>query len=227
MATLDDAIEYIRMGNRDEGREVLEEILEEDEENDEGWLWMSAVVDDEEERKICLENVIAINPDNAVAQRALEAIDDGSFDLNDMLSDALDARDSFVEQEEDDEFEDDDELEMPSTMQEKSGPNMRLIILAILGLLIVCGLGSTAGYNIFIAGNGDDKQPTETQPAQTDDSSEADENETEEATSTPGPTSTPTVAPTPTDTPFALPTAPPTEAPSPTATQVVPPTPNN
>lgn len=240
MALLDDAIEYIRLGNRDEGREILEELLEEDENSDEGWLWMSAVVEDDEERQICLENVIQLNPDNGVAQNALEAIEAGTFNLNDMLAEALEAHESFDDDEDeegdedDDDYElddEDDDLEMPSTMQEKSGGlNMRLILLGIMGFLLVCGLGGVAAYNMM-SGNlnpdngGEERQ--EEQPAQNEEQpaedSEAPAPAESEATATPIPT--PTETPTPTNTPFQLPTAPPTEAPSPTPTQVVPPTP--
>lgn len=222
MSKLDDAIEYIRLGNREEGREILEELLEEDEENDEGWLWMSAVVDDEEERQICLENVVQLNPNNMVAKRALQAIEAGTFDLSEMMSEALESRESYLEEEDEDEieFDDDDELEMPSTMQERSGPNMRLILLGVFVLLIVCGLGGAAAYNLLLVGDGEDGPAT--QPVATQDGpAEVDE------TATPAPTDTPTVTPTATNTPFELPTAVPTQAPTPTQTQVVPPTPGN
>ncbi|MDM8529916.1 hypothetical protein QUF63_02000 [Anaerolineales bacterium HSG25] len=237
MADLADAIEYIRLGNREEGREILEEVLEEDENNDAGWLWMSAVVEDDEERQICLENVVAINPDNDVAQRALQAMEDGSFSLNDMLSDALETYEGLPDDDdnEDDEF-DDDELELPSTMKKKKsgGLNPRLIIGIIFGLLIVCGLGGTAIYNLVLSddGGGDTPAPT-TQPAEEgtpapDDATEdpTSEQPVEEATATPAPTSTDTPIPTPSNVPFELPTAIPTDAPTPIATQVVPPTPS-
>ncbi|MDM8527922.1 hypothetical protein QUF58_06855 [Anaerolineales bacterium HSG24] len=232
MADLADAIEYIRLGNREEGREVLEEVLEEDENNDEGWLWMSAVVEDDEERQICLENVVAINSDNEVAQRALQAMEDGSFSLNDMLSDALETYEGLPDDEDDDYELDDDELEMPSTMKKKSGGgiNPRLIIGAIFGLLIVCGLGSMAVYNLILSDGGGDEPDPAVQPTVEDSAPATDvpasEQPTEEPTATPAPTDTPTVVPTPSNVPFELPTAVPTDAPSPTATQVVPPTPS-
>ena len=89
MPTLDEAIEYIRMGNREEGRQILEEILESDEGNEEVWLWLSSVVDSDEDREICLENVLALNPDNIVAQKGLEALQSGTFNVSDLLSDVL------------------------------------------------------------------------------------------------------------------------------------------
>jgi tetratricopeptide (TPR) repeat protein len=222
MAELADAIEYIRLGNRDEGREILEELLEEDESNDMGWLWMSAVIEDDEERKICLENVVAINPDNAVAQRALKAIEDGSFDLNNMMSDALEDYEALAEDDDEDyDIDEDEDLEMPSTMKKKSGVNVRLIVLGVFIFVIVCGLGSAAVYNMFLAGPVDSTEPSG-QPTAAQEN--APTNEGEAPTSTPAPTDTPTITPTPTNTPFQLPTQIPTEAPTPIPTQVVPPT---
>ena len=78
MPTLDDAITVIRTGNTERGREILEEILETDESNEEVWLWLSSVVDSDEDREICLENVLAINPANIVAQRGSGRIRRGS-----------------------------------------------------------------------------------------------------------------------------------------------------
>ncbi|MFN8455585.1 MAG: hypothetical protein U0401_13115 [Anaerolineae bacterium] len=127
MATLDDAIEAIRMGDREEGRQILEGLLESDEGNEQIWLWLSTVVDGDEDREVCLENVLAINSANGIAQRGLDALRAGRFNPRDLMSEAL----GGVEEEEPatgptfiDEFRratgdddgDDDELVMPSTM---------------------------------------------------------------------------------------------------------------
>ncbi len=86
MPTLDEAVEYIRMGDKETGRQMLEEILETDENNEEIWLWLSSVVETDEDREICLENVLALDPDNIVAQKGLEALQSGTFNVNDLLS---------------------------------------------------------------------------------------------------------------------------------------------
>ena len=67
MPMLDDAIQAIRMGDKDEGRRLLEEILESDESNEDVWLWLTTVVDTDEDREVCLENVLALNANNAQA----------------------------------------------------------------------------------------------------------------------------------------------------------------
>ena len=58
MSTLDEAIQVIRAGNREEGRRLLEEILESNENDEQVWLWLTSVVDDDEDREVCLENVL-------------------------------------------------------------------------------------------------------------------------------------------------------------------------
>ena len=69
MSMLDDAIQAIRTGNPEEGRRLLEEILEVEENNEQVWLWLTAVVDNDEDREVCLENVLALDPNNVIAQK--------------------------------------------------------------------------------------------------------------------------------------------------------------
>jgi hypothetical protein len=66
-----EAAEYIKAGNKAEGRKILIEVLTEDEKNEAAWLWMSATVDTSDLRRECLEEVLKINPDNKSAQKAL------------------------------------------------------------------------------------------------------------------------------------------------------------
>jgi hypothetical protein len=237
MSTIDEAIQYIRMGNKEEGRQILEELLETDENNAEIWLWLSAVVESDEDREICLENVVALEPDNAVARKGLEALQSGTFNVNDLLSDALE--DIEEEEEEDpttflDDFmvseDDDDDLDFDDfgdgSGTKKRGLNVRILVLAVLGLILVVVLGAVGfvGYSRL----GSDSAPVSQEtPA---DGQQPGEN-IDEATATPTPPiDTPTPGPTETvtNTPkpaLGLPTAVPTGLPTPTATRVVSPTP--
>ena len=72
--TLDQAIVAAKAGRRGEARRLLEAVLAVDERNEQAWLWLSGVVDDDEERIICLENVLTINPHNEAARRGLAAL---------------------------------------------------------------------------------------------------------------------------------------------------------
>ena len=228
MSTLEEAVQAIRMGNREEGRRMLEEILEVDESNEEVWLWLSSVVDTDEDREICLENVLALNPDNIVAKKGLEALQSGTFNVKDLMAQAIDQDEeedvrsgaTFLE-----EFRAaslDDELVMPSTMggqktkPKRGGLNIRLILLILFAFVIIVALGGVAISNLM--SGGDEGQPGQEAPA-------GGEGAPVEPTATETPTPLPTDTPTPTHTPFELPTPAPTELPTPTATPVVAPTP--
>ncbi len=60
-----------KAGEREKARELLLQVVAHDEQNELAWLWLSGVVEADEDRRICLENVLAINPDNRVAQKGL------------------------------------------------------------------------------------------------------------------------------------------------------------
>jgi Tol biopolymer transport system component len=49
-------------------------VLERDDSNEQAWLWFASVVDTVRERRICLENVLEINPNNQRARQALEKL---------------------------------------------------------------------------------------------------------------------------------------------------------
>lgn len=231
MPTLEDAINAIRAGNREEGRQILEEVLETDESNEDVWLWLSSVVETDEDREICLENVLALNPDNVVAQKGLEALRSGTFNVHDIVREAAgeeEEGEALPESTFLDEFtlagEAEEDLEFPSTMKPRKkaakvgGLNVRMIVLLLVALCVVLALGGVAAYNLFSGGDGGpevEEQPAQQAPVEV---------EQPEATPTETPTSIPTSTPTVTNTPFRLPTSKPTELPTPTATPVVSPT---
>jgi hypothetical protein len=78
MDTLNAGIAAAREGRREEARELLQQALQADPRSEQGWLWMSAVVETDDERRICLERVLTINPKNQTAQAGLEKL--GSAD---------------------------------------------------------------------------------------------------------------------------------------------------
>ena len=78
MDTLEAGITAAREGHREEARELLRQALQADPRSEQGWLWMSAAVETGEERRICLERVLTINPKNQTAQAGLEKL--GSAD---------------------------------------------------------------------------------------------------------------------------------------------------
>jgi hypothetical protein len=78
MDTLQAGITAAREGRREEARDLLQQALQADPRSEQGWLWMSAVVETDDERRICLERVLTINPKNQTAQAGLEKL--GSAD---------------------------------------------------------------------------------------------------------------------------------------------------
>ena len=60
-----------KAGNDEQARELLLKVVDVDEYNEQAWVWLSGVVGSDEDREICLENVLAINPDNHLAQAGL------------------------------------------------------------------------------------------------------------------------------------------------------------
>ena len=45
-----------------EARSILKQVVKLDPRNEMAWLWLSGVVETDEQRIVCLENVLAINP---------------------------------------------------------------------------------------------------------------------------------------------------------------------
>ena len=81
MSTSNDIAELLRKGieaardnKRNEAREFFEQVVELDEKNEKGWFWLASVVDSDDERRICLSNVLHINPSNERAKRAMDAL---------------------------------------------------------------------------------------------------------------------------------------------------------
>ena len=64
-----------RAQQKKQARDLLERVIEADPYNEQAWLWLSGVVDTHEERRICLDNVLAINPQNEMAQAGLRKLD--------------------------------------------------------------------------------------------------------------------------------------------------------
>jgi hypothetical protein len=77
MNTLQAGIAAAREDRRAEARALLQQALQVNPRSEQGWLWMSAVVESEAERRICLERVLTINPYNQTAQSGLEKLSSG------------------------------------------------------------------------------------------------------------------------------------------------------
>jgi tetratricopeptide (TPR) repeat protein len=68
---LREGIAAAKAGQRERARDLLMRIVDQDERNVAAWLWLSGVVDSLEDKEIALENVLAVEPDNAPARKGL------------------------------------------------------------------------------------------------------------------------------------------------------------
>lgn len=66
-ALLKQAIAHVNTGELQEGRSLLERVLEQDPKNDRAWVWLSGCVEDPMQRRICLQQALAANPTNQAA----------------------------------------------------------------------------------------------------------------------------------------------------------------
>jgi len=69
-----DAIELVKEDRADEARSLLRSLVNEDNDFEAAWLWLSIVVDSLDQSSLCLDNVLRVNPDNAQAASALYRI---------------------------------------------------------------------------------------------------------------------------------------------------------
>jgi len=71
---LQQGIALAKAGRRAEARDILLKVIEQDEQNESAWLWLSGVVDSEDDKAVALENVLTLNPNNEWAKRGLQML---------------------------------------------------------------------------------------------------------------------------------------------------------
>ena len=71
---LRESVAAVKSGESAKARELLLRVLKEDDRNEQAWLWLSGVAETDEERRICLENILTINPEHRVARAGLEKL---------------------------------------------------------------------------------------------------------------------------------------------------------
>lgn len=77
-----DAIEHLKADRRADARGVLREIIAENSDFEDAWLWMSLAVDTLDQSAVCLDNALRVNPSNARAAAALSALREGDLVLS-------------------------------------------------------------------------------------------------------------------------------------------------
>jgi hypothetical protein len=77
---LQQAITAIKSGDKKTGQQLLAEVIKSDPGNENAWLWMSDVVEHDENRLYCLRQVLLINPNNQIAKKGLAILRDKKKD---------------------------------------------------------------------------------------------------------------------------------------------------
>ncbi|HVU15035.1 MAG TPA: hypothetical protein VHD90_27365 [Phototrophicaceae bacterium] len=70
-AMVREGINAYKTGNKDEARVLLLKATELDQYNEQAWLWLSGLMETPDDQRTCLENVLAINPNNERAKQGL------------------------------------------------------------------------------------------------------------------------------------------------------------
>jgi hypothetical protein len=71
---LQQGIAAANRGDKAQARQLLESVLAKDDRNELAWIWMATVVSTVKERRVCLERVLQINPNNERAKQALKQL---------------------------------------------------------------------------------------------------------------------------------------------------------
>lgn len=185
---LREGIRAARAGEKEQARELLQQVVDLDQYSEQGWFWLASVVETDEERRTCLGNVVVINPNNTKAQELLERLEgmaSGEYASAKEIIPGVDRRMS-----------------------------MMMIAVGAALLLVVCGFILL----LVVGGGDDDGSSDDTQADSADNGNGAgggNGNDDGQAASnfTPPPSSTPRLQPTlpppPTETPIPSPTTPP------------------
>lgn len=73
--SLQHAIQSIKVGDNDQGRTLLMQVVRAEPQNEQAWLWLSAALSDPQQQRDCLQRVLQINPANQQAARGLAILD--------------------------------------------------------------------------------------------------------------------------------------------------------
>jgi Tol biopolymer transport system component len=72
---LREGIAAARTGDKPTAKQKLQQVVGLDPQNEKGWYWLASVVDTDEEKRVCLGNVVVINPGNTRAKALLESLE--------------------------------------------------------------------------------------------------------------------------------------------------------
>ena len=174
------AITHVNAGELDQGRALLEKILEQDPKNDLAWVWLSGCVDDPMQRRICLQQALSANPTNQAALDGMRALDGELVQVSSGRPSLLESRLSAISMGETAANMPTPQQAAPSSPEEgsalpaldqepgeavpgeeaKKPPVLRLVLLAVVGLLLLCVIcGVIGNYVVPMLSQGITIQP--------------------------------------------------------------------
>lgn len=68
--------EAAKSGQKQQAHDLFRQAIEVDPYHEQVWLWLASVVSTDEDRRVCFENVLELNPDNALAARQLQRLEE-------------------------------------------------------------------------------------------------------------------------------------------------------
>ena len=157
MPTIQDGREAVEQGNLQQARLIFEAILQETPRNEEAWLGLAEVVTEEEDKRICYENVLKINKNSRAAKDGLRSLEPKENPFVTALQPA-----EPVPSEDDEEFTDAPDETMVSakppqteaftdTATEDSGSTVGLAALGLALSIVVFACGGVAVYYVLSA----------------------------------------------------------------------------
>ncbi len=157
MPTLQDGRDAIESGNVQQARLIFQSILQENPRDEDAWLGLADAVTEEDDKRVCYENVLKINKNNRAAKDGLRDLEPKENPLVAALGSQFGRGEP-----EDGEFDDDadeetvtaprpaftpmpDESETPTAVLVAVGFALSVFVFAIFGTIIFFTLTSIAG----------------------------------------------------------------------------------
>ena len=91
-----DAIELVKLDEKRRAYDILRELIREDNDFEDAWLWMSVAVNTIDQSTICLDNVLRVNPNNTYAAGALYRLRESEMRMERCRSKLVFLRDLFL-----------------------------------------------------------------------------------------------------------------------------------
>jgi hypothetical protein len=164
------AITHVNAGELDQGRALLEKILEQDPKNDRAWVWLSGCVDDPMQRRICLQQALSANPGNQAALDGMRVLDGELVQSSSGRPSLIESRLSAISMGESAASMPAPQAEAPLSPEEggpspelgqepgeaapgeeaKKPPTLRIVLLGVVGLLLLCVVCSVVANFVVI-----------------------------------------------------------------------------